>query len=301
MTDPVISGDGAEQQPSATPTESATTPSMDTEEAELDAKVRENLGQHYIPVDSATDEPETKQPETEKQTESEQKPDEGDVQNPEETVETPPIPKPESRASRLDKRVATLYVQNLLLSGEKTVPPLDELVEELREYPMDQKVQALREHLRRNKELRGVKPTEEFEPEDIESIRDAERESIRSEVIAEENERKVKQSFVEFIGEHPELDESKPEYRPTFARAVETLWRGGMPIQTAFETVTSEIDSIKNEELKKKQEALSGAVSASGGSGEGKNELSWEDMARLQLEDPVEYERLVRSGYTPKS
>lgn len=310
MTDPVISGDGAEAQPSA-PAQDTVTPSPEVSaEAELDAKVRESLGDHYVPLESDPSDPEAKQPEEKK--EEEEKPEGATPPAPpegktEEAIEMPPIPKPEPTASRLDKRVATLYLQNLLLSGEKTVPTLEEVVEDLKRYPMEQKIEALHFHRLRQKELKGLRPTgrEELEPEDSEAIRDAEREAIRQEVLAEEHERKVKQSFVGFIDAHPELDETKKEYQPTIARAVETLWRGGMPIEEALETVTSQIaavrESAEKAEKKEKQKALSGAVSASGDANPSTGGPSWADMARLQKEDPDEWERLIASGYTPKS
>ena len=316
MTLPVISGDGAEAQPSVPAAESVAISAEQKAEDELDAKVRESLGDHYVPLDGENPSPDTTDPEKPKEESQAPKPDEeskpapaqgqsGDIP---ENVETPPIRTPEPQASRLDKRVATLYVQNLLLSGEKDVPSIDELVEELRGYPMEQKIDALHHHRLRNKELKGIKPTgkEELDPEDSEAIRDAERESIRAEIRAEEHERQVKQSFVAFINAHPELDESKKEhYQPNLARAVETLWRGGMPIEEALETVNASLELVKETvqktEQSEKQRAFSGSVSASGHASPSKGELTWEDMARLQTEDPEEYERLIKSGYTPKS
>lgn len=306
MTDPVISEDGAAPQPSVSPADSVTPSS----EAEIDAKaeesVRERLGDRYVPMDGDQPEPDTIEPEKEEVETSKdttpQKPGE-----PEEEIETPPIPRMEPRTSKLDKRVATLYLQNLLLSGEKSVPSVDEIVEELRGVPMDQKIEALHFHRLRQKELKGIRPTgkDELDPEDTESIRDAERESIRQEILAEEHERQVKQSFVGFIEAHPELDESKKEYQPKLARAVETLWRGGMPIEEAFSTVNESIaavrESAEKAEKKEKQKALSGAVSASGDANPSHGGPTWEEMAQLQRSDPEEYDRLIKSGYTPKS
>lgn len=311
MTEKVTSDNGAEPQPSAT-----------QDDARIDELVKESLGEHYVPLDESAPEPSATETEEEKTPSSEEpKPTEAAKpapeakettneeaeRKPEEDVELPPIPKPEMPASRLDKRVATLYVQNLLLSGEKEVPSLDEVINDLRKYPMEQKIDALHFHRTRQKELKGIRPTgrEELEPEDSEAIRDAERESIRQEVIAEEHERQVKRSFVEFLGAHPELNESAKEYQPTLARAVETLWRGGMPIQDALETVTKQIDAVKESfektTKKERQAALSGAISASGDAKPAHPDgPSWEEMAQLMTSDPDEWERLIKSGYTPK-
>lgn len=297
MTDPVISEDGAEPQPSVS-------------ERELDAKAEESvktsLGESYVPMDGDTPSPETKQPEKEEEEAPKDATPEAPGE-PEEEIETPPIPKMEPRTSKLDKRVATLYLQNLILSGEKSVPSVEEIVEELRRVPMEQKIEALHFHRLRQKELKGIRPTgkDELDPEDTESIRDAEREAIRQEILAEEHEYRVKQSFVGFIGEHPELDETKKEYQPKLARAVETLWRGGMPIEEAFSTVSESIaavrESAERAEKKEKQKALSGAVSASGDANPSNGGPTWEEMAQLQRNDPAEYDRLIKSGYTPKS
>lgn len=316
MTLPVTSEDGAEEQPSVPSTESVAISAEQKAEDELDAKVRESLGDHYVPLEGENPSPDTTDPEKPKEEGQATKPDEeskpdqtqGQSGDMPENVEMPPIRKPEPQASRLDKRVATLYVQNLLLSGEKEVPSVDELIEELRGVPMEQKIDALHHHRLRQKELKGLKPTgrEALDPEDSEAIRDAERESIRDEIRAEEHERQYMRSFIDFLQEHPELDESKKEqYQPNIAFAVQSLINGGMTIQQAYKTVKTALDSVKETaqktEQSEKQRAFSGSVSASGDGSPAKGELTWEDMARLQVENQDEYDRLVKSGYTPKS
>ena len=299
-----ISGDGAAPQPSAPVTDSAAPDAAKAAEDELDAKVRESLGEHYIPADKFDEisdaEVPKKEPETPKEetlsevSETPGKPDEKEVVMPQ-------IPKPEPQASRLDKRVATLYIQNLLLSGEKDVPSVDDVISDLRKYPMDKKIEALHYHRTRQKELKGIKPDgqDELDAEDRDALHDAERESIREEIRAEENEKHVKKSFVDFLSAHPELDETGKEYQPTLARAVETLWRGGMPIHEAFATVTEQIAAVKEAhekaEEKSKQAALSGVVSASTVSKPDNGGPSWEEMAQLQETDPTRWEELVRA------
>jgi hypothetical protein len=311
MDHEVNAGDGAEPQPSAPVTDSAAPDAAKVAEDELDAKVKASLGDHYVPLDGAeetqaAEQPEKKQPEEVTEETPEAKPDQGE--QPEgEDIETPPIPRPEPQASKLDKRVATLYVQSLILSGEKNVPSVDDVIADLRKYPMAEKVEALHVHRLRVKELKGIRPNgkDELDEEDNEALRDAQREEIRNEIYAEENEKQVKKSFVEFLTAHPELDESSKEYSPTLARAVETLWRRGMPINEAYETVTEQVaaakEALEKATEKSRQAALSGAVSASTDSrptGEGP---TYAEMALLQESDPTEWERLVRIGYTPKS
>jgi len=307
----VNTGDGTEPQPSALVTDSAAPDAAKVAEDELDAKVKASLGDHYVHLDGteevqAAEQPEKKQPEEVKEEVPEADPVQKEQPENEE-IETPPIPRPEPQASKLDKRVATLYLQNLVLSGEKNAPSVDEVIADLRRYPMDQKIEALHFHRLRVKELRGIRPNgkDELDDEDREALHDAEREEIRNEVYAEENEKQVKKSFVEFLTSHPELDESAKEYNPTLARAVETLWRRGMPINEAYETVTEQIsaakEAIEKAGEKSKQAALSGAVSASTDSKPNREGPTYAEMAQLQIDDPTEWERLIRNGYTPKS
>lgn len=310
MTVDEIPGDGAAPQPSAVPTDSAAPDATKVAEDELDAKVRESLGDHYIPLDGGSEEPTA----TQSEKKGEPKPEETPKPEPEvvgepsqDEVDLPAIPKPEVRTSRLDKSIAKYYIRNLILNGEQEVPSEEEIIADLRKYPMEDKIQALHYHRLEHKKLKGITPTgnDELDDEDREAIQDAQREQIRSEVLAEENEKKVKGAFVQFITDHPELDETSKTYQPSFARAVETLWRGGMPINEAFDTVSEQITAAKEafekETEKSKQAALSGVVSSSGDANPSGEGLTWEDMARLQVEDPTRWEELIKSGYTPKS
>jgi hypothetical protein len=300
------STDGVEQQPSETsagaPSDTAT-----AEEDAIEARARENLGSFLDPVEEETKEPEAKQPE-EKPNDGVKPEDGGQQQESQEEQEAdlPPIPKPEPRPSRLDRRIATVYIQNLLLSGEQDVPPIDELVQDLVKYPFEDKQRALHMHLARQRQLKGIRSTgqDELGEEDRDALLDAEVERRLEEKRVEEHETRVRSHFVGFINGHPELDETKKEFNPMLARAVETLWRGGMPIDKAYETVTGQIEAVKAEQeksaAKEKQAALSGAVSASNDSKPSEGKLSWAEMAQLQLEDPKRWEELVKSGYTPR-
>lgn len=220
---------------------------------------------------------------------------------------TPPEPKP----TRLDRRLAGLYIRNLHLSGEEKIPTEEEVLADLKKYSKEEKIQALHFHRLKGKELRGEKPTgDDLDDEDREAIQDAERESIRQEVLAEEHARKVQENFVEFVGNHTELlpddDDNKknfPEKKPydsVLAEAVETLWKGGMPIDKAYKTVTDQIQAVKNrqeaEEKKKKNKSLSGVLSGSGQVPRNTKELDWDDVAKIQEENPELYKRMLAEG-----
>jgi len=298
--------EGNEQNPSATEAGIPSDPAK-AEEDELDARVKENLGSHLEPVEEEKKEPDASA--QEEKPEAGKVPEEGkeEAGKPEETaVEIPPIPKPEARPSRLDTRVASLYQKNLILTGAKEVPTMEALLDDLKQYSKEEKIQALHFHRVEHKKLKGEKPTgqSEFDEEDHEAIRDAEKEAMRDEIRAEEHEKQVMSAFTQFIVAHPELDETTKEYKPTLARAVETLWRGGMPIHEAHKTVTEQIEMVKQEQetnaAKEKHAALSGAMSAGSASkpaDDGK--LSWEDMQVLMEKDPDKWAKLIESGYQP--
>lgn len=214
-------------------------------------------------------------------------------------------PKP----SGLDKRIATLYLQNLALS-ELPVPELDSVLEELTggQFTHDQKMQMMHLHRKQNKELRGVdaRKAEPQDREDSNIIREAEREQIRSEIRQEEQQKADKDDFIKFLDEHPELDEENDGYNPAMAIAVQTLWEGGMPIRNAFQVVTHQFEAVKVESAKNqekaKQKALSGAMSVSTKTSTAPNgsEYTWAEFNQLMIENPAEWERLIKAGYSPK-
>lgn len=223
---------------------------------------------------------------------------------PNEEAEVPRIDPPEPRTNRLDRRLAQIYIQNCLMEGDENVPTEEQILADLRSYSREDKMNSLNQHLAHRKRLRGERPTENnFEEEDIEAIRDAERESIRQEILAEENEMRTQTNFVKFMDSHPELIPENNEYDPRLAKAVETLWRGGMPIKEAFETVTDSISSVKANEKREaeimKQRALSGAISASNDSSRGTKSMTWTEFDKLRTTDPARYERLLDEGYEP--
>lgn len=219
-------------------------------------------------------------------------------------VTTPPDPKP----TRLDRRLADRYIHNLHLSGETNIPTEEEIIADLKKYSKEEKIQALHFHLAKEKELRGEKPTgDDLDDEDRAAIADAERESIRQEVLNEEHVKGIKADFVKFIDSHPELVPGTKEHNPVLEQAVTKLTfpKGidgpmAMTISEAYEIVTSQIQAVKDaqivEEKKEKNAALSGVISGSGQVVPEEKALGWDDVKRIEQEDPALYRQMVKEG-----
>lgn len=291
-------------------------------EEDADRAVAQTLAAHLGPVE-VTEEKESvsegdAKPEEEEKQEEEKAEGEADPAKSEETKEegeevvVPKIPVQETaqKPGRLEKRIAKLYIQNLNLS-EQNAPNVEEVLAELTsgKYTHDQKMAMLHLHRKQNKQIRGVdiRVREPDEEEDAAIVKESEKEQIRQEIVQEERQKFAEKDFVAFLGEHPELDEETKDFNPALARAVETLWKGGMPIRDAFETVTSQFEAVKVEhakaEEKAKQKALSGVMSASTQVKTEKTdgEYTWAEFDQLMREDPSKWQSLVEKGYTPKS
>lgn len=295
-------------------------------EEEAQAAVKESLAPHLTAEESEEEEnkpdgaakPEGGEEKQEKQKEKENAEDESEKEESEESKEegegesSLPVRQEaaEAKPTRLDKRIAEKYIQNLALSG-LPVPEIESVLSELTsgQFSQEQKVKMLRLHLRQNKELRGVdvRKQEDQDRENSEIIRESEREQIREEIRQEENQKAERADFIKFLEEHPELDEEQDGYKPELAIAVQTLFEGGMNIRDAFKVVTHQFEAVKAEHAKTeertKQKALSGAMSASTKVQKGSNndEYTWAEFNQLMIDDPAEWERLIRSGYQPKS
>lgn len=209
---------------------------------------------------------------------------------------------PQRAPTRLDRRIAQVYINNLVLGGSNNVPSLEEVMDELSQYSHKEKINALHFHLQEEKRLRNVGGAYVVTPEDEEIIREAQRDEIRGEVIAEQQAISTAENFVNFINSHKELDENASEYNPTIARAVEALWNegNGLSIDEAYATVTEQIAAAKEEivknERKEKNRALSGAMSGSGAAGESGAEMTWEDVQKIKDDDPERYMRELAAG-----
>ena len=204
--------------------------------------------------------------------------------------------------TRLDRRIAQVYINNLVLGGTSDVPSLEEVMEELSQYSHQEKINALHFHLQTEKRLRKDGSAYVVTPEDADIIREAQREEIRGELIAEQQAISTAENFVTFIENHKELDENAKEYNPTIARAVEALWNdgNGLSITEAYRTVTEQIAQamaeVERRERKDKNRALSGAMSGSGAAAESNTEMTWDDVQKIKEEDPERYMRELAAG-----
>jgi hypothetical protein len=241
--------------------------------------------------------------------EEEQKKDQ--EEKPGEEVELPKINPPEYKPTRLDRRLANAFIHNLHLSGEKEIPTEDEIISDLKKYSKDEKVQALHFHRLKGKELRGEKPSEDnLDDEDRAAIQDEEREAMRKEIQEEEHQKTVMNDFIKFVSDHtellPEIKDDKgvatpnKKFDPVLAKAVETLWKGGMKIDEAYETVTAKIQEVKEakekEEKNEKDKALSGVLSGTGQIPQTGKDITWEDAAKIEKEDPQKYRKMLKEG-----
>jgi len=295
-----------ENNSSVTPTESPNSEKEAEEIKDLDPRIMDIVGEDEIKTafgkpkeESETEE--EKKPEAEKaEGENQEKNEVDENQNDEnQNIQNHEI---QSMTPRLDKRLADKYIQILTLKGDKNIPTKEELMNDLKNYSKDQKVEKLKQYLEIVREMRGLKPSRALEAEDIEAIKDAEREEIRQEIIQEENQTKEVVNFVEFIDNHPELDETKKDgkYDPILADAVETLVYGGMSIKKAYKTVTDKIEQVKQDRIAKEKEvknkALSGIISGAGENPGKSGELTWEDVEKIEAEDPQRYHRMLAEG-----
>jgi hypothetical protein len=304
-----LAGDSVEtpqnDNPSVTPTESNEIKEAETKKEDIDPRIVEILGEENVekafgdnPDGEAEEQGDKSDPTgdpVEKQENQESEDDEsGDGDFSQDRSQS------NYRPTRLDRRLANRFARVLTLQGDENVPTEDEILSDLANYSKDDKIEALKHYLSLEKQLRGQKPDNVLEEEDTEAIRDAERDEIRQEIIREEQSVREAEIFVGFMDKHPELDETKKEYDPTLADAVETLFRGGMSINKAYQTVMSKIEKVKEEKIanekKEKSRALSGILSGSGESAPAGDSMSWESVQELSENNPQLYRKMLAEG-----
>lgn len=309
-TEAVVEAPKAQDNPAAAPAEQ-----KEAEDTKgIDPRIVEIVGQEKIQSafgEKPEEDGEPAEEEAPKEEQEEKKQEENQEEKAEnKEVEIPKIAPLEAKPTRLDRRLASRYIRNLHLMGETNIPTEEEIIADLKNHSKEDKIQALHFHLQKEKELRGEKPSNELDDEDKAAIQDAEREAIRHEILAEEHEIKEKGNFVNFIGEHTELlpnddparkdfPDAKP-YDPVLAEAVETLFKNGMRIDKAFETVTTQIEAVKAaQETKEKNEknaALSGVLSGTGQVIPQDKQLGWDEVAQIEKEDPALYKKMLAEG-----
>jgi hypothetical protein len=273
----------------------------------VDEQVKEILGDIPVVEDKTEDKPAAIEPEK-----TGDDPEKEKIDAPAE--ENQPVTPPEEahKPSKLDRRIAKVYLSNLLLKGhEGEVPDTEEVVQAIKDYPLAEKTKALQNLLSEQNSLRGRRNdgAVDLSEEDHQAIVEAEVENRLQQMQGEIQEREWKDDLVKTVEAHPELNERKNEYNPKIATAVEKLAMKGMKVSEALALVTESISTAKADDKKKaeieKQKLLGGAVSASHDTVESKGRLTWEELAKKQEADPnfvnsEEYMKLVKDGKLPK-
>lgn len=186
----------------------------------------------------------------------------------EETPEAPKAPEvkveQEVKTSRLDKRLAEKYTENLVLKGGE-VPPMELIEAELATMNLEEKKNALRNLLDENRSIRGQKP-EPLSHEDEEAIIEAEveRRYQKEQEIIRENE--FQTDLVKTLSEHPELDSRTKSYNPSIEKAVAQIVQSGVFASEAYKIVQEAVSTAKEDARKAKeiesQKSMAGAVIA---------------------------------------
>ena len=280
-------------------------------EKQLDEKVKKAIGIQNLPADGELP---AEDSEESKDTKEPEKKEEEVSGNEEEKNAAKPAESSQEQAShpgKFDRRLAKLYLQIELLKGnDGELPDIESAAAEISKFPFVKKKEALTKLLSEKKTLLGGQDdgSTELSPEDHEALVEAQAEQMFNEMQGEIKQKEWQTDLVETVESHPELDERKEQYNPTLASAVEKLAMGGMKVSEAYALVTNSVASVQGERAEKekvnatltKEKALSGAVSATHDSVTPKGKLTWEDVAKIQEENPAEYQRLVREDKLPK-
>lgn len=282
-----------------------TVSSAEQETEKIDDRVKELVGEEEIK--QAFSEQEESKEEDEEEAQDDQQTDAKENNDQQETQEEKTTPNvvisQEYKPSRLEKRIVNRYIHNLHLQGFQSdeIPSEKEIYEKLKGANWEEKRMALENQLNLAKQLEGNKDEGVLTKDDIEALKEEEREEIRREIIQEEETKATMRAFISFLDEHPELDEEKEEYDPVLTKAVESLFRdgNGMKVDEAYSLVVNNLNQVKEakakEERKRKNVALSGAMSGAGKS-ENENVIDWDYVDRISKSDPDRYTRELRSG-----
>lgn len=251
-----------------TPAEVPVTPAPELDEMPVeteDSFVEDSLGP--VPSEPEAEVTEEQAPETTPEPEAPkvapEVPKEEALDTPQ--VETPEAPKvEEEKFSRLDRRVAQKYAENLVLKGAES-PSAQAIEAELALMSVEEKKNALRNLLDENRSLRGQQP-EALSHEDEEAIIEAEverRHQIEQRKIAE---REFQEDLVKTLAAHPELDNRTKFFNPKLEKAVAQIVESGVPASEAYSIVMEAVNTAKAEAKKyaelEAQKSMSGAVIA---------------------------------------
>lgn len=180
----------------------------------------------------------------------------------EETPEAPKAPEVEQKVSRLDRRLAEKYAENLVLKGAE-VPSYGQIESELASMNLEEKKNALRNLLDENRDIRGQKP-EPLSYEDEEAIIEAEvdrRYQVEQQAVFE---KQFQEDLIATLSAHPELDSRTKDFNPKIEKAVNQIVQSGILASEAYAIVSEAINNAKevirkNTEIES-QKAMSGAV-----------------------------------------
>lgn len=298
----------------------------------VDEKIKQVIGEQNLPAPEETEEkPEDKKDATDPNKKEEEVPEKKEEDSESgKTEEESQIQAPV--LGRLEKRIAKLYLSNLILQGkEDDLPNPEDIARSVQGFPPEEKKKALHKLLADQKALRsgtvGKAPTglEKFpwnrnnnedeivdlSEEDHEALVEAEADQKLQEMQGEIGEREWQKDLVKSMEAHPEIDESKKEFNPKIYAAVEKLvlphgenGQRGMRVSEAYKFVMDSISAAKEEKQQdaeiEKQNALSGAINAGADNARPKKNLSWEEVAEIQANDPARYMQMVRDGELPE-
>lgn len=182
----------------------------------------------------------------------------------EETPESPKAPEVEQKVSRLDRRLAEKYAENLVLKGAE-IPSSQAIEAELASMNLEEKKNALRNLLDENRTIRGQKP-DGLSHEDEEAIIEAEvdrRYQIEQQAVFEKT---FQEDLLATLSAHPELDSRTKSYNPKIEKAVHQIVQSGVLASEAYAIVSDAIQTAKEEHRKANeiaaQQSMSGAVIA---------------------------------------
>lgn len=214
---------------------------------------------------------EVKEETPEIQTEVQEKVEEAPVQEEVKEEEPKELKTPEgifkpTEPTGLDKRIAKLYLNNLILQGEDHQYTLEQVIEEVKKHPFEEKKATLHNLLSKNKQLKGQEDDGILTQEDNDALIDAEAERRFQKMQRDIQEKEWNEDLVKTVETHPELDDKSKKFDKELSDLVESRVRQGMKASEAYQAVVAEKEKLKQYALKEiereRQKELSGTISA---------------------------------------
>lgn len=217
-------------------------------------------------VEEKEEEPEKEiEPQKEEQEKVESEPEKPEEKQEEKEVKQPEIFTP-TEATGLDKRIAKLYLNNQLLNGADPDYTLEQVIDEVKKHPFEEKKSTLHRLLSESKQLKGQEDDGRLTQEDVEALADAEADRRVNAMLREREEKAWQQDLIETVEAHPELDERSKKFDKNFSALIEARVQNGMKASDAYNSVIAEKEAIKQiaqkEIERERQKDLSGTMSA---------------------------------------